>query len=302
MKHRSLALGAAGLAAGVALGLTGLANAADPTPSPAPGQGNGAQPDQKQRFDRHGPGKSFGFREGRLGGYGGLVTAIDSDSLTLSTPRGSETVTLNGSTEYYIGKTKAARSAISKGDVVHVRIADPRATKKVASVVTDAEQVAGRVTAVVGDAEKVAGRVTKVVGDAEAVAARVSTVVTDAEAVAARVAATVARAEEIAAEVEGLVTRAGGITDKANDATDKAASTVTTIQPLVDQLTPLLQAGGALDPEKLIGLVETLPAVLEKLAAQVDNLDRTVADVGALLQGIPGAARLAKRGATLAPR
>jgi hypothetical protein len=134
MKHRSLALGAAGLAAGVALGLTGLANAADPTPSPSPG--SGAQPDLKQRFDRHGPGKGFGFREGRLGGYGGLVTAIDSDSLTVSTGRGSETITLNSSTDYYVGKTAATRSAISKGDIVHVRIADPRATKKVASVVS----------------------------------------------------------------------------------------------------------------------------------------------------------------------
>jgi hypothetical protein len=135
MKHRSLALGAAGVAAGVALGLTGFAGAVTPSPSPSPG--SGAQPDLEQRFDRHGPGgKGFGFRGERMGGYGGLVTAIDSDSLTVSTPGGSQTVALNGSTEYYVGKTKSTRSAISKGDVVHVRVADPRATKKVASVVS----------------------------------------------------------------------------------------------------------------------------------------------------------------------
>jgi hypothetical protein len=80
------------------------------------------------------------------------VTAIDSDSLTVSTPRGSETVTLNGSTEYYVGKTKATRSAISKGDVVHVRVADPAATKKVASVVSLVPaHLSGWVTKVDGD-------------------------------------------------------------------------------------------------------------------------------------------------------
>jgi hypothetical protein len=122
------------MAAGVALGLTGFAGAATPSPSPSDGQ---AQPDQKQRLERHGPGgKGFGFRGERMGGYGGLVTAIDSDSLTVNGPGGSQTITLNGSTDYYVGKTKSTRSAISKGDVVHVRVADPRATKKVASVVT----------------------------------------------------------------------------------------------------------------------------------------------------------------------
>ena len=131
---KSLALGAAGVVAGVALGLTGFAGAATPSPSPSNGQ---AQPDQKQRFDRHGPGgRGFGFRGGRMAGYGGLVTSIDSDSLTVATPRGSETVALNASTTYYVGTTKASRSAVTKGSVVAVRVADPKATKKVAAVVS----------------------------------------------------------------------------------------------------------------------------------------------------------------------
>ncbi|HUR14027.1 MAG TPA: DUF5666 domain-containing protein [Mycobacteriales bacterium] len=126
------ALGTAGLVAGLALGATGLAQAADPSPGP----------DVTQRvrpfLDHHKGGMPFGGRmkgEHR-GGYGGLVTAIDGDSLTLRTPRGSETVALTGSTTYYDGKTKATRSAVSRGDVVRVRLADPRATKKVAAVVT----------------------------------------------------------------------------------------------------------------------------------------------------------------------
>ena len=124
------ALGAAGLAAGLALGVTGLANAADPSPSPS------TTPDQqvKQRMDRHGPGGGR-FKEHRLRGHGGLVTAIDSDSITLRTPGGTETIALNSSTTYYEGKTKTTRSAVSTGDVVHVRVVDPRATKKVAAVV-----------------------------------------------------------------------------------------------------------------------------------------------------------------------
>ena len=148
ISHKNLALTTAGVVAGVALGVTGLAGAASPSPSPSPGQ---AQPDLKQRFDRHGPGMGFGHR-GMMGGYGGLVTAIDSDSLSLSTPRGSETVALDGSTTYYVGKTKATRSAIGKGDVVHVRVADPSATKKVATVVTLAPaRLGGWVTKVDSD-------------------------------------------------------------------------------------------------------------------------------------------------------
>jgi hypothetical protein len=131
--RKSWALGAAGLVAGVALGVTGFANAADPSPSPSPGNGQ----DLGQRFpDRHGGPFGGRFKDHVRGGYGGLVTAIDSDSLTVRSPRGTETISLTSSTTYYVGKTKAARSAVEKGTVVHVRLVDPRATKKVAAVVT----------------------------------------------------------------------------------------------------------------------------------------------------------------------
>jgi hypothetical protein len=132
-RRTSLALGATGLVAGLALGVTGLARAADPTPSP------GTTPDRqgelRQRPD--GPGGPMGhFRGAHRGGAGGLVTAIDGDSLTVRTPRGTETVGLTSSTTYYVGRTKATKSAVDKGVVVHVRLVDPRAAKKVAAVVT----------------------------------------------------------------------------------------------------------------------------------------------------------------------
>lgn len=140
-----LALGAAGLVGGLALGASGLAEAADPAPSPSSSSG----PTLRERLhDRWGlPGGRPGTH-GR-GGYGGLVTAVDSDSLTVRTPRGAETVALTSSTTYYEGATKATRSAVEKGDVVHVRLADPQATTKVATVVTVLPaHLAGWVTAV----------------------------------------------------------------------------------------------------------------------------------------------------------
>ena len=127
LPHKGLALGAAGLVAGLALGATGFAQAADPTPTPSP--------QLKQRMhDRMGGPMGGKLRE-HLRGVGGLVTAIDGDSLTVRTPSGTETFGLTSSTVYYEGKTASKRSAINKGDVVHVRVVDPRATKKVAAVV-----------------------------------------------------------------------------------------------------------------------------------------------------------------------
>jgi hypothetical protein len=130
-RRKNLGLGAAGLVAGVALGVTGFANAASPSPSPS------TSPDLKQRFmDRHSTPFGGNFKDHQRGGYGGLVTAIDSDSLTVRTPQGTETIGLTSSTAYYVGRDKVSRTAIAKGAVVRVRLADPRATKKVATVVS----------------------------------------------------------------------------------------------------------------------------------------------------------------------
>ncbi len=138
----AVAAGAAGLAAGLALGVTGFAGAADPTPSPSAGA----------QLDR--PGKHLGHLKERLHhlrGAGGLVAAVDSDSVTLRTPDGTRTVALTRSTTYYVGRTKSAKSAVQVGKVVHVRLADPRATNPVASVVVVVPaHVVGWVTSVAG--------------------------------------------------------------------------------------------------------------------------------------------------------
>lgn len=136
-RRNALALGAAGLVSGLALGITGLASAADPTPSPGTSPEKALQLRDGRGFGG-GPGGGPGrhFRGERHHGAGGLVTAIDRDSLTVRTPGGTETIALTSSTTYYEGKTKATRSAVEKGSVVHVRLVDPRADKKVASVVT----------------------------------------------------------------------------------------------------------------------------------------------------------------------
>jgi hypothetical protein len=119
--------GSVGLAAGLALGVTGLSSAASPSPSPS------AQ--ERHRSDRPFPdGMRPEFRRG-LRGDGGLVSALTDDSITVRTPDGSKTVALNGSTTYYDGRTKTTKSAVQVGDVVHVRLVDPRASKPVAAVV-----------------------------------------------------------------------------------------------------------------------------------------------------------------------
>jgi hypothetical protein len=119
--------GSVGLAAGLALGVTGLSSAASPSPSP------GAQ--ARQRSDRPFPdGMQPEFRRG-LRGDGGLVSALTASSITVRTPDGSKTVALNGSTVYYNGRTEATKTAVHVGDVVHVRLVDPRASKPVAAVI-----------------------------------------------------------------------------------------------------------------------------------------------------------------------
>jgi hypothetical protein len=138
----AVAAGSAGLAAGLALGVTGFATAASPEPSPSSPTATAAD-------------RPFGGmhrdRGMHLRGAGGLVTAVDADSVTLSTPDGSKTVALTSSTTYYVGRTAATKAAVTVGKVVHVRLADPRATKPVASVVVVVPaHVAGWVSSVSG--------------------------------------------------------------------------------------------------------------------------------------------------------
>ena len=132
--HRRIAIatGAAGLVAGLALGVTGLASAASGTPTPTAATG-AAAPQAGTHMDgdhRRGPGRGHG-----PDGRGGLVTAVAADSITVDTPRGSKTISLDSSTTYYDGKTKATKAVLAAGEIVGVRLVDPAAAKPVAKVV-----------------------------------------------------------------------------------------------------------------------------------------------------------------------
>lgn len=150
--HVAVAAGTAGLLGGLALGITGIATAADGAGSttrtaaaPAP-MHDGMGP----MGGRHmGPGGRGGMHGQH--GNGGLVTAVDADSLTFRTADGTKTVALTGSTTFYEGPTKATRDAVDVGDVVGVRLVDPAASSPVAAVVhVRLAHVAGWVTAVEG--------------------------------------------------------------------------------------------------------------------------------------------------------
>jgi len=136
-KSLALAAGAAGLAGGLALGITGFASAADPTPTPGPGSDTRSELRMDKRA-AEGMKKERGLMHKRghhQRGAGGLVQSVGASSLTVLTRDGVKTIALNGDTSFYVGKTKATRSAVKEGVVVHVRLVDPRADEQVAAVV-----------------------------------------------------------------------------------------------------------------------------------------------------------------------
>ena len=152
MNTRRLATtaGAVGLVAGAALGVTGLASAAGggtPTPSPTAGA-HGTAADDSARS-----GHGFG-RHGRPGGHGAgeaLVLKVSAGSLQLDTPGGTRTVALNATTTYFNGVTAATLAAVTPGELVHVRLVDPRAAAPVAAQVRVVPaHLAGYVTARTG--------------------------------------------------------------------------------------------------------------------------------------------------------
>lgn len=145
----AVAAGSAGLAAGLALGVSGFATAASPSPSPSSSTPGTA--DRPFGGMRGMMGDRMGDRGMHLRGTNGLVTSVGSDSLTVQTPDGAKTVALTSSTTYYVGRTAATKSAVTVGKVVHVRLADPGAATPVAAVVRVVPaHIAGWVAAVDG--------------------------------------------------------------------------------------------------------------------------------------------------------
>lgn len=127
-----------GLAAGLALGVTGLASASTPTGSTNPAaSAAGAQP---RDHGRH--------HEGRRGG-GDLVTAVTGGTITLDTPRGVKTVTVNSQTVYKHGAAAASLSDVKVNEIVRVQFVTRNAATPVAKLVRiEMAHVEGYVTAV----------------------------------------------------------------------------------------------------------------------------------------------------------
>jgi hypothetical protein len=144
-----IAVGSAGLVAGLALGITGFASAADPTPSPGASVQSDSPREQfrerlRERLQHHKQGLA-----GRFGG--GLVSGVSATSLSVRTPAGAKSIGLTGETVFYEGRTKSTRSAVEVGDIVKVRLVDPKADSPVAAVVHVVPAgLAGWVTAVDG--------------------------------------------------------------------------------------------------------------------------------------------------------
>ncbi|MCW2601491.1 MAG: hypothetical protein JWM02_3320 [Frankiales bacterium] len=131
VKRWTLLAGTAGLVGGLALGVTGFASAADPTPSPTD------SPPGVSGRQGHGPGGlGKGFERRGFRRAGGPLAAVSANSITVRTPSGSKTIGLTSSTTYYSGQTKATKAILSVGDIVGVRLAAPKAASPVATVVT----------------------------------------------------------------------------------------------------------------------------------------------------------------------
>lgn len=139
----------------------------------------------------------------------------------------------------------------------------------------------------------------------------IESVLEQATHVATRAARIADRAEPITDRIEALLDRAEGVPDRIDALLVRSTGIAGAVQALVQEATATLNAvQPAVDAGLVQDVLELLPAlrsleqlvpVVSQLGVQVDNLDRTVADVGALLGGIPGAARLLKRGETTRP-
>lgn len=145
-RRLATAAGSVGLVAGIALGATGLASAAGSSPSPGPTTTSPAAPSA--------PGGHRGPGHGRDHFRGGpreaLVVSFTDTSLVVRTPRGQQTVSLTGAA-YFVDDTAASKAALTVGELVHLRLADPTANAPVATEVrVISPHLEGYVTAISG--------------------------------------------------------------------------------------------------------------------------------------------------------
>ncbi len=159
-----------------------------------------------------------------------------------------------------------------------------------------------------------------------AVAVRALKLLDDVDGIPDRIREVLERADGLTTGVDTVVGDAATTLGKVQPAVEVLAgldlAVLATITPLLNDLGLLLAGVRRLDPalvDDATGAVRSLPQLINTIEAEllpalasleglvpvvaqlgvhVHHLDGTVADVGALLAGIPGAARLLKRGNT----
>lgn len=140
-----------GLAAGLALGVTGLASASTPSATSASPHAGSAAHGAHGQNGQHGKDKA--------GRGGELVTSVSGDTITLDTPRGVKTVSVNSATVYKHGAAKATLADVKPNEIVRVQLVDPKAANGVAKTITiEIAHVAGYVTAVNGSTVTITDR------------------------------------------------------------------------------------------------------------------------------------------------
>jgi len=141
-----------GLVAGLALGITGLANAASSSTTTSPSKSASASVAGHGHHGKH-------HRDRDRRGAGDLVTAVSGNTLTLDTPGGVKTVTVTPATVYKHGRGTASLADVKPNEIVRVRFVDPTAAAPVAkSVRIELARADGYVTAVNGTSFTVIGR------------------------------------------------------------------------------------------------------------------------------------------------
>lgn len=191
-------------------------------------------------------------------------------------------------------------------------------------------RVADRALALLDAVEQLPRRLDALLRGLEDLPDRLDATMTRLDAVLTRIEAVPDRVDAVLGAADALTQELGVVVRSAADSVQAlapavAALDVEQVAPLVTDLGILLAGVRGLDPGLLddaTASVRALPALLDglqvdllpalvaveglvpvvaQLGVNVDRLDGTVAEVGAMLSGIPGAARLLKRGATRPP-
>ncbi len=140
-----------GLVVGLALGVTGVASAANSTTTSPSTSGSASVAGHAHHGKHH--------RDGDRRGAGDLVAAVSGNTITLDTPGGVKTVTVTPVTVYKHGMGTASLADVKPNEIVRVRFVDPTAAAPVAkSVRIELARAEGYVTAVSGTSFTVIGR------------------------------------------------------------------------------------------------------------------------------------------------